>query len=90
VGEAINLGSGSMHTVVEMADLVNELTSNKNGINFVERRNWDVKKQLLSSIEKAKSILGYSPSVGFEDGLGRVHDWFSANWKDIQRDAEFR
>ncbi|MGE4274868.1 MAG: NAD-dependent epimerase/dehydratase family protein [Candidatus Methanomethylophilaceae archaeon] len=90
VGEAINLGSGSMHTVVEMADLVNELTGNKNGINFVERRNWDVKKQLLSSIEKAKSILGYSPSVGFEDGLGRVHDWFSANWKDIQRDAEFR
>lgn len=90
VGEAINLGSGSMHKVVEMANLVNELTGNKNGIKFVERRNWDVKKQLLSSIEKAKSILGYSPGVSFEDGLAKVHNWFSSNWKDIQRDAEFR
>jgi len=89
VGEAINLGSGSMHKVVEMANLVNELTGNEKGIRFVERRNWDVKKQLLSSIEKAKSILNYCPKVSFEQGLENTHRWFLDNWDSIKNSAEF-
>ena len=36
-----------------MARMVNELTGNEAGIKFVERRDWDVKKRLLSSTEKA-------------------------------------
>jgi len=69
VGEAINLGSGKEHKVIELANIVNELTGNKAGIKYVERRNWDVKRRLLSSIEKAKRILGYEPKTEFEEGL---------------------
>lgn len=58
VGEAINLGSSKEHRVVDMARMVNELTGNEAGIKFVERRDWDVKKRLLSSTEKASAILG--------------------------------
>jgi len=51
-----------------MANIINKLTGNKAGIKYVERRNWDVKKRLCSSIEKAKRILGYEPKTSFEEG----------------------
>ncbi|MGB7001028.1 MAG: hypothetical protein WBE22_03300 [Halobacteriota archaeon] len=46
-------------------------------------------RMLLSSIEKAKRLLGYEPQMGFEDGLNRVHEWFTDNWEIIERSAEF-
>ena len=89
VGEAINLGSGKEHRVIDLADIVNELTGNKAGVKYVERRNWDVKRRLLSSIDKAKRILGYEPKTEFEEGLKKVHRWFTENWENIKRSAEF-
>ena len=89
IGEAINLGSGKDHRVIDMANKVNELTGNPEGIAYVARRNWDAKTKLLSSIDKAKDILGYKPTVSFDDGLERVYGWFTENWEDIERDAEF-
>ena len=89
VGEAINLGSGKEHRVIDLANIVNELTGNKAGVKYVERRNWDVKKRLLSSIDKAKKILGYEPKTEFEEGLKKVHRWFTENWENIKRSAEF-
>ena len=89
IGEAINLGSGKDHRVIDMANKVNELTGNPEGIAYVARRNWDAKTKLLSSIDKAKDILGYKPTVSFDDGLERVYGWFTDNWENIERDAEF-
>ena len=89
IGEAINLGSGQDHRVIDMANRVNELSGHEAGIEFKERRNWDAKTKLLSSIEKAKDILGYKPTVSFDDGLVKVHDWFETNWDNIQESAEF-
>jgi nucleoside-diphosphate-sugar epimerase len=89
VGEAINLGSGKEHRVIDLANTVNELTGNEAGIKYIERRDWDVKHRLLSSIEKAKKLLGYEPQIGFEDGLKNVQAWFVENREDIKRSAEF-
>jgi UDP-glucose 4-epimerase len=89
VGEAINLGSGKEHRVIDMADMVNRLTGNEAGIRYAERRDWDVKTRLLSSIEKAKKLLDYEPQMKFEDGLKRVHEWFLQNREDIERSVEF-
>jgi nucleoside-diphosphate-sugar epimerase len=89
VGQAINLGSSREHKVVDMARMVNELTGNKAGIKFVERRDWDVKKRLCSSIGRAQTVLDYEPTVSFEDGLKSVRSWFNSNWAEIQRSAEF-
>ncbi len=73
VGEAINLGSGHDQRVIDMATIINRLTGNDSGIVYTERRDWDVKNKLLSSIKKAKKLLGYSPQMKFEDGLKKVH-----------------
>ena len=89
VGEAINLGSGKEHRVIAMANMVNALSSNEAGIKYVERRDWDVKTRLLSSIEKARRLLDYEPQMEFEDGLKKVHKWFTENWEDIDKNAEF-
>jgi UDP-glucose 4-epimerase len=89
VGEAFNLGSAKEHRVIDMAQIVNKLAGNEAGVVFTERRNWDVKCRLLSSVEKAKRILGYEPKMRFEDGLENVHQWFDENWDNIQESAEF-
>ena len=89
IGEAINLGSGNETKVVDMAKIVNNLTGNKNGIKFTERRNWDVKKQLLSSIDKAKKLLDYQPQTEFNEGIEKVYKWFVDNKANINKSAEF-
>ena len=89
VGEAINLGSGKDHRVIDMANMVNELTGNEAGITYTKRRNWDVKKKLLSSIEKAKKLINYEPEVDFKKGLKNTHQWFKENWGNIEKSAEF-
>jgi len=89
IGEAFNLGSEKEHRVIDMANMVNKLTGNEAGIVYAERRNWDVKCRLLSSVEKARKILGYRPKMIFENGLKDVHQWFTNNWNDIQKTAEF-
>jgi len=89
VGEAINLGSATEHRVIDMANKVNDITGNKAGVTYVERRNWDAKHRLLSSIDKAQRLLGYQPQMEFEEGLKKVHEWLIQNWKNIKSDAEF-
>ena len=89
VGEAINLGSGKEHRVIDLANMVNALTGNEAGIKYTGRRDWDVKTRLLSSIEKAKKLLDYEPQMEFEDGLKKVREWFVDNWEDIDKNAEF-
>lgn len=89
VGEAFNLGSGIEHQVIDMANIVNKLTENGAGIVFRARRDWDVKTRLLSCTIKAENKLGYRPATSFEDGLKKVHQWFVANWDDINKSSEF-
>jgi len=89
VGEAINLGSATETKVIDMAHMVNDLTGNPNGIKYTERRNWDVKRRLLSSVDKAKDILDYKPQTSFEDGVEQLYQWFTNNWDSIEESAEF-
>jgi len=89
VGEAINLGSGKDQRVIDMANMVNELTDNKEGVAYMERRDWDAKTKLLSSIEKAERILDYQPKTSFKEGLKKTYEWFVDNWINIAKSAEF-
>ncbi len=89
IGEAINLGSATETRVIDMANMVNELTGNQEGIAYAARRDWDAKTRLLSSIEKARKILSYNPKTTFKDGLKKTHSWFEKNWDNICLFAEF-
>jgi len=89
VGEAFNLGTSREIKIKDLAKWINELTDNKTKLVFAERRNWDKKNRLLSSIEKAKKVLHYSPSMDFKDGLKLTQKWFKGNWNYIKDSAEF-
>lgn len=89
VGESINLGTAKEIKIKDLAQWINEITGNKAGIVFKERRNWDKKTRLLSSIEKAKRILKFEPKMDFKEGLKNIHKWFQDNWENIEKSAEF-
>jgi UDP-glucose 4-epimerase len=89
VGEAFNLGASKEIQIKDLANWVNELTNSSKGIIFKDKRNWDKKNHLLSSIEKAKKVLKYNPQTNFRKGLENTYQWFTTNWEDIKKSAEF-
>ena len=72
-----------------MANRINEFIANQTGTIYTERRNWDVKTRLLSSVDKAKDISDYKPQTSFEDGVEQLYQWFTNNWESIEESAEF-
>lgn len=88
-GEDFNLASGREIKIIDLANMVNEITKNKGGVRFVERRKWDTKKRILASVDKAKNLIGYEPKTAFEEGLKVTVKWFKDNWKLINQTAHF-
>lgn len=89
IGQEFNLASGKETNIVGIANLINEITQNKAGINFLNRRKWDTKSRLLASIDRAKELIGYQPSTDFNEGLSNTIQWFHDNWSDINTSASF-
>lgn len=89
VGEEFNLASGKETTIGDLAKMINDLTGNKAGITYTDRRKWDTKSRVLASIDKARSALGYDPSTDFRAGLEKTVEWFKDNWDAIERTASF-
>lgn len=89
VGQEMNIASGAETNILQMAELINELTGNQAGIQHAPARVWDTKKRLLASIDRAKELIGYEPKMGFEQGLQNTIDWFQDHWVQIQQDADF-
>ncbi len=89
VGEAFNLASGEETKVIDLAKWVNEITKNKTGILYREKRDWDKSTRRRASISKAKRLLGYSPKATVRDSLSKVHQWFLENWENIGASAKF-
>jgi nucleoside-diphosphate-sugar epimerase len=82
--QAINLGSGKEQSVLEFAQIINEFTGNKAGIQFRKRRHWDTTDRRVASIAKAQRLLGYRPRYELEVGLRKTIDWFRENWAKIE------
>ena len=89
IGEEMNIASAREIEIVQLAETINQLTGNKAGLLYTDRRKWDTKSRLLASIDRAKDLLGYDPQTTFEEGLKKTIQWFRDNWEVINRDAEF-
>jgi UDP-glucose 4-epimerase len=90
IGQAFNIGTGREVRIGDLAEWINELTGNKAGTLFAEKREWDKKSRLLASIEKARRVLGYEPEMDFKEGLGHVYEWFKENWQNIAESTDFK
>ncbi len=89
VGQEMNLASGAETRIADLAQWVNELTGNKSGIYFLQRRKWDTKSRLLASVDRAGQLLGYKPVTPFREGLENTVAWFRGHWSDIVASASF-
>ena len=89
IGEAINLASGQETRVIELANMINSLVGNPEGVTFREKRDWDKSTRRRASIRKAEELLGYRPSRDLKRGIGLTIEWFKENWDTIGRDARF-
>lgn len=89
IAKEMNIASADETRIIDLAKQINEIVGNKAGINFIERRKWDTKPRLLASIEKAKDLLGYEPSIKFCEGLRNTIEWFKQNWDNIEKSAKF-
>ena len=68
VGEMFNIGYGEKHTLLSLVENINNILSSSIEPVFGEPRQGDVKHS-LADISKARSILGYEPTVSFMEGL---------------------
>ena len=89
VGEAFNLASETETKVIDIANMVNEITGNHNEVEFIARRDWDKITRRRASIEKAKRVLGYEPQMDIKEGINRTFDWFLENRSLIEVNARF-
>jgi nucleoside-diphosphate-sugar epimerase len=89
VGEEFNLASGEETRIIDLAHMINEAAGSEAGVHFAERRKWDTKRRLLASVDKARELIGYDPSMPFEEGLAHTVQWFRDNWDQIEATARF-
>ena len=89
VGDAFNLASETETRVTDIANMINELTGNLNGVEFTSRRDWDKITRRRASIEKARKVLGYEPKMKMEEGIKRTYDWIVGNREQIGASAKF-
>lgn len=89
VGVAFNLASETETRVIDLANMINEITGNRNDIEFVASRDWDKISRRRASIEKAKRVLGYEPKTKIRDGVKKTFDWIIQNRERIEACARF-
>jgi dTDP-glucose 4,6-dehydratase len=77
--EPVNIGNPSETSILEFANLVNELIGNKAGtiIKMAKRLGNDPQRR-QPDITRAKTILQWEPGVSLKNGLGKTIPYFKA------------
>jgi UDP-glucose 4-epimerase len=73
-GEVINVATGNRISLNELLRVMNGIVGTNLQAIYKEVRQGDVKDS-QADITKARALLGYAPTVSFEEGLERTLDW---------------
>jgi nucleoside-diphosphate-sugar epimerase len=77
VGEAINVACGTRISLNELLRVMNTIVGTNIQAIYKEARAGDVRDS-QADITKARQLLGYTPTVGLEEGLQHTLDWCRA------------
>jgi dTDP-glucose 4,6-dehydratase len=78
-GEAINIGQGSSLSIADIAGKVVQAMAAREGLMiYVGDRPGQVFRHTADA-GKARRLLGWSPQVGFDEGLRRTAEWYRQN-----------
>ena len=82
-GEAFNLGTAIQTRIIDLAEIVIKACRSTSRIEFGPRRPWDRSIHREADISKAKTALGFQPTVGIREGIERTVDWFREHFDRI-------
>ena len=74
----INLGNPRENTLLELAKMVTDIVGGSGEIKFLDLPQDDPKKR-NPDISKARSILGWEPTVSLEEGIQKTATWMAKN-----------
>ena len=74
-GEVYNLASGVETSIMELAELINQLTGNHSPVKYLPGRDWDRSGRRLGCIEKSREQLGFQTQTTLQDGLKKTIKW---------------
>ncbi len=84
--EPVNLGNPYEMTILQFAELINELTGNTAGtIIQADMRIRGDPQTRRPDISKAKRILGWEPTIGIREGLQRTIEYFRRQMESSDR-----
>jgi nucleoside-diphosphate-sugar epimerase len=75
VDQPVNIGNPSEITMLELVDLVREVTDSRSEIVFEPLPVGDPTRR-RPDITRARTLLGWEPTVTLREGLGQMHDWY--------------
>lgn len=75
-GHVYNIAGGSEHNLLELITILERLTETQASLRHVEPRAGDIRRS-RADLAAAAADLGWSPAVGFEEGLARTVAWFA-------------
>ena len=73
--EVINLGSNNEITILELANIIKDLTQSTSKIIFLPEKPDDPKRR-CPDITKSKRILNWYPRISLKEGLKQTINWF--------------
>jgi dTDP-glucose 4,6-dehydratase len=92
-GEVFNIGSGREYDVLEIADIITDYFKKpKSLIRKIADRPGHVER-LISSIKKAKTVLGWEAKTNFAEGIIQTIKWYEKNqwwWQKIRKRKEYQ
>jgi nucleoside-diphosphate-sugar epimerase len=74
-GEVINLGNPDERTILDLAQVINQYCGSDAGFTYLDARQDDPERR-CPDITKARTLLGWSPTVSLEDGLQQTVEFF--------------
>jgi nucleoside-diphosphate-sugar epimerase len=83
-GETYNLASGVETSILELANSINELTSNPTPLDFRPKREWDNSGKRFGSSEKSRTQLDFECQIDLIKGLINTINWTKNNFSFIE------
>lgn len=83
--EPVNIGNPQERTILQFAEVINELTGNTAGIVRRDMRTQDDPQVRQPDITRARTVLGWEPRVDVYEGLNRTIPWFR---QELQKRGE--
>jgi dTDP-glucose 4,6-dehydratase len=81
VGEPVNLGNPEEIKVLDLARTIVVLVGSRSDVAFIERPVDDPEVR-CPDISRARSMLGWVPTIDLAEGLRRTIDWAGAAWRN--------